>query len=83
MNVNILDFNKVWQIKENKFFEIQSDWMNGWTKILAFDIDIHSKDCDHPGWTVTLELFKLWFFQVTYYDNRHWDQIEKDEREDI
>ena len=78
--VNILDFNKVWQVKENKFFEVQSDWMNGWTKILAFDIDANLKDCDHPGWTFTIELFKLWFFQVTYYDNRHWEMLVEDEK---
>ena len=73
------DYNKTWQVKENKFFEIQSDWMNGWTKIIAFDIDIHFTDCDHPGWTFTFELFTLWFFQVTWYDNRHWDMIVEDE----
>jgi len=67
---------KNYKIKENKYFEIQSDWMNGWTKILSFDIDVHLEECDHPGWTLTIELFKLWYFGLTYYDSRHWDSIE-------
>jgi len=78
---NILDFNKVWELKEKyKYLEVQSDWMNGWTKIIGFDIDIHLTECDHPGWTFTIELFKLWFFQVTYYDSRHQEMIEEDDR---
>ena len=77
------DYNKAWQIKENKYIEVQLDWRNGWTKIFAFDIDIQFKDCDHPGWTFTFEIFKLWFLQISYYDNRHRDQIEKYEREDF
>ncbi len=76
----ILDYNKVWKLKKKyKYLEVQSDWINGWTAIFAFDISINLKDCDHPGWNVRLELFKLWFFQVTYYDSRHWDMIQKDE----
>ena len=74
--------NKVWKINENKYLEVQSDWMNGWTKIFSFDIDIKLKEVDHPGWTFTLELFKLWFFQITYYDSRHWDMIENEDRND-
>jgi len=73
-----IDYNKAWQVKENKMIEVQSDWKNGWTKLFAIDVDIKFTDCDHPGWTFTLELFKLWFFQVSYYDQRHQDQIEKD-----
>ena len=77
--MSIIDYNNTWKVKENKYFEIQSDWRNGWTKILAFDIDVKLKDCDHPGWTFTIELFKVWFFQISYYDSRHQEQIEKDE----
>ena len=69
---------KDWKVKTNKHLEIQSDWYNGWTKILCFDIDIHSEDCDHPGWTFTFELCKLWFFQITYYDIRHQEEIENE-----
>ena len=78
--MNILDFNKVWDLKKKyKYFEVQSDWRNGWTKIFSFDIDINLTECDHPGWTVTFELFKIWFFQMTYYDSRHWDMIQEHE----
>jgi len=70
---------KDYKIKENKYLEIQSEWCNGWTKILSLDLSIKFTDCDHPGWTFNLEIFKLWFFQIVYYDTRHWDRIE-DER---
>jgi hypothetical protein len=70
---------KVWKIKENKYFEIQSDWFNGWTAFLCADITFNFKDCDHPGWSTRLDLFKLWYLGFTYYDSRHWDMIEEDE----
>jgi len=77
--MSIIDFNKVWDLKKkHKYLEVQSDWMNGWTKIISFDIDWCYNDCDHPGWTFTFELAKLWFFQITYYDSRHWDMIVED-----
>jgi hypothetical protein len=63
---------KDFTISKNKSIEFQLEFLNDWTSILGINIDYTTK-CDHAGASFELNILKMIYFNVVFYDHRHWN----------
>ena len=58
-----------------KVFEVQFATMgyNGLPSWFECNLK-HRKHCDHAGFFFVLSLLKLFYFEASIYDTRHWDR---------
>ena len=70
-------FCKNINLSKNKSIEIQLDlFPNDETTIFSCEFRINQKT-DHAGVGFFLELYKLFYFHIQFYDKRHWDYEKK------
>jgi hypothetical protein len=73
-------FNKTFlffkQITLHKGIEIQLT-LNDLANWFVISLQSHSK-CDHAGVEFRIELLKLVYFHISFYDFRHWDYDKND-----
>ena len=74
MNIH---WNPYWQLSKYKGLEIQVDWNTPeMASPFNFSFSI-TRHCDHAGVEFTFELLELLYFNVHFYDARHWDYEKK------
>lgn len=66
---------KDWSITEFKNFEIQFEVNNPLvcTEWFVFNLATRSKQ-DHAGAELTIDLLRLVYFGINFYDSRHYDE---------
>jgi len=68
---------KNWELSKNKNLELQIDTSGDLAEYFVFCLESRSYQ-DHPGFVFRFEIFKQFYFCLTYYDKRHWETIEEE-----
>jgi hypothetical protein len=65
-------FCSFFKLSKNKGIEIQLTFE--WDFADWFELSLKTRrKCDHAGTTFTLEILRIFYFHIMYYDFRHWD----------
>ena len=68
---------KNWQLSKNKNLELQIESGSDFADYFVFCLESRSHQ-DHPGFVFRFEIFRQFYFCLTFYDSRHWESIEAD-----
>jgi len=60
-----------WHLWGHKYFEVQLDLVNDNTMPILFRFQ-WTRKTDHAGFCLSIGIWSF-FFNVVFYDNRHWD----------
>jgi hypothetical protein len=69
-------FCKTWKLYEHKYLEIQLNFNDDLTRSGEwFDFQLATRTRqDHEGAVFLLDLLRLVYFGITFYDNRHYEE---------
>ncbi len=67
-----INWCKGWKLSENKALEIQFATVKDFSDWFSFKLYTKSK-CDHAGIRFNFEFMTIIFFEILFYDIRHWD----------
>ena len=66
-------WDKTFKLSEHKYLEFEFNWRDNMAREwFVFCLQTRSKQ-DHPGAEFSFGGLRLFWFGITFYDNRHWD----------
>jgi len=63
------------KLSNNKYLSIQLEFNNFVEDNFKFSLEF-ARQTDHAGWEFIFSICKLFWFNVHFYDRRHWDHNE-------